>query len=89
MGATAVVRFRVHKGLAQRRKFSSPVFSRQSYFADPRFAAPPSASSGSWGMPINAAGEIEAETLTLACRNALLNMMALLKERGFSRPQAL
>src|SRR5437773_2688261 len=27
MGATAVVRFKVHKGLAMRRKFSSPVFS--------------------------------------------------------------
>jgi formamidase len=28
MGATAVVRFKVHKGLANRRKFVSPVFSR-------------------------------------------------------------
>ena len=87
MGATAVVRFRVHKGLAQRRKFSSPVFSRQSYFADPRFAAPERL-LGVMGMPINAAGEIEAENLTLACRNAVLNMMELLEERGFSRPQA-
>ena len=32
MGATAVVRFRVHKGLAERRKFSSPVFSRVRVF---------------------------------------------------------
>ncbi len=40
------------------------------------------------GMPINAAGEIEAENLTLACRNAVLNMMELLQERGFSRQQA-
>jgi formamidase len=87
MGATAVVQFRVLKGLAQRRKFSSPVFSRQSYFADPRFAAP-ERFLGVMGMPINAAGEIEAENLTLACRNAVLNMMELLEERGFSRPQA-
>src|SRR5262249_16388427 len=40
MGATAVVRFKIHKRLAGRRKFTAPVFSRQTYFADPRFAAP-------------------------------------------------
>jgi formamidase len=87
MGATAVVRFRVHKGLATRRKFSAPVFSRSNYFTDPRFAAP-ERFLGVMGMPINAAGEIEAENLTLACRNAVLNMMELLQERGFSRQQA-
>jgi formamidase len=87
MGATAVVRFRVHKGLAAQRKFSAPVFSRVSYFTDPRFAAP-ERFLGVMGMPINAAGEIEAENLTLACRNAVLNMMELLQERGFSRQQA-
>lgn len=32
--------------------------------------------------------EIEAENLTLACRNAVLNMMELLQERGFTRKQA-
>src|SRR6202035_1305760 len=67
--------------------FTSPVFSRQSYFADPRFAAP-ERFLGVMCMPINAAGEIEAENLTLAGRNAVLNMMALLEERGFNRPQA-
>src|SRR5215468_7826519 len=66
MGATAVVRFKVHKGLANRRKFTAPVFSRTSYFIDPRFAAP-ERFLGVMGMPINAAGEIEAENLTLAC----------------------
>jgi formamidase len=40
------------------------------------------------GMPINAEGEIESENLTLAAHNAILNMMALLQERGFSREQA-
>ena len=29
-----------------------------------------------------------AENLTLACRNAVLNMMELLQERGFTRQQA-
>ena len=87
MGATAVVRFKVHKGLANTRKFTAPVFSRTSYFADPRYAAP-ERFLGVMGMPINADGEIEAENLTLACRNAVLNMMELLQERSFSREQA-
>jgi formamidase len=87
MGATAIVRFKLHKGLATRRKFTSPVFSRETYFTDPRFAAP-ERFLGVMGMPINTAGEIEAENLTLACRNAVLNMMELLQERGFSREQA-
>src|SRR6266446_8025389 len=87
MGATAVVRFKLHKGLATRRKFTSPVFSRETYFTDPRFAAP-ERFLGVMGMPINATGEIEAENLTLACRNAVLNMIELLEERGFTREQA-
>jgi formamidase len=87
MGATAIVRFKVHKGLAQRRKFTAPVFSRQTYFTDPRYAAP-ERFLGVMGMPISATGEIEAENLTLACRNAVLNMIELLQERGFSREQA-
>jgi len=87
MGATAVVRFKIHKGLAARRKFSSPVFSRETYFTEPCFAAP-ERFLGVMGMPINAAGEIEAENLTLACRNAVLSMIELLQERGFSREQA-
>ena len=70
-----------------RRKFTAPVFSRETYFTDPRFAAP-ERFLGVMGMPINAAGEIEAENLTLACRNAVLNMIELLQERGFSREQA-
>jgi formamidase len=87
MGATAVVRFKVHKGLANTRKFTAPVFSRTSYFIDPQYAAP-ERFLGVMGMPINQEGEIEAENLTLACRNAVLNMMELLQERGFSREQS-
>jgi formamidase len=87
MGATAAVRFRLQKGGAAARKFMAPVFTRQSYFADPAIAAP-ERFLGVMGMPINAAGEIEAENLTLACRNAVLNMIELLQERGFSRAQA-
>ena len=65
----------------------APVFTRETYFADPRFAAP-ERFLAVMGMPINSEGEIESENLTLACRNAVLNMIELLQERGFSREQA-
>jgi formamidase len=87
MGATVAVCFKIHKGLANKRSFAGPVFSQSNYFADPRIAVPEKF-LGVMGMPINANGEIEAENLTLACRNATLNMMTLLQERGFSREQA-
>lgn len=87
MGATVAVRFKIHKGLANKRTFAGPVFSHSGYFADPRNAVPQNF-LGVMGMPINAKGEIESENLTLAARNAVLNMMTLLQERGFSREQA-
>ena len=87
MGATVVVRFKIHKDLARKRTFAGPVFSHPGYFADPRNAVPENF-LGVMGMPINAEGEIESENLTLAARNAVLNMMTLLQERGFSREQA-
>jgi formamidase len=87
MGATVVVRFKIHKGLANKRTFAGPVFMHPGYFADPKIAVPQNF-LGVMGMPINANGEIEGENLTLACRNATLNMMTLLQERGFSREQA-
>ena len=87
MGATAVVRFKVHKGLATKRTFAGPVFAHPGYFQDPKFAAPQNFIAV-MGMPINAKGDIESENLTLAARNAVLNMIDLLQERGFSREQA-
>lgn len=87
MGATVAVRFKIHKGLANKWTFAGPVFSHPGYFTDPKFAAPENF-LGVMGMPINAKGEIESENLTLAARNATLNMMSLLQERGFSREQA-
>ena len=87
MGATVAVRFKVHKRLAEKRPFAGPVFAHPGYFADPRIAVPENF-LGVMGMPINANGEIEGENLTLACRNATLNMMTLLQERGFSKEQA-
>ena len=39
-------------------------------------------------MPVRDDGVNEGENLTLAARNALLNMIALLGERGWTREQA-
>jgi formamidase len=87
MGATVAVRFKIHKELAKKRTFAGPVFSHPGYFTDPQHAVPQNFLAV-MGMPINAAGDIESENLTLAARNATLNMIALLEERGFSREQA-
>jgi formamidase len=87
MGATCVVRFRLYRGEAERRGIRWPRFQRSDYFADPRWAAP-QRFIATMGMPVDAHGVNRSEDLNLACRNAVLNMMALLEERGFTREQA-
>jgi formamidase len=87
MAATCVVRFRVHRGEAARRGIRWPRFQRSDYFTDPRWAAP-QRFVATMGMPVDPQGVNRAEDLTLACRSAVLNMLALLQERGFSREQA-
>ena len=87
MGATAVVRFRVLKGEASRRNIRAPMFERSDYFIDPDWAAP-RRFTATMGMPIAPDGTNEGENLTLACRNALLAMIDLLVDRGWSREQA-
>jgi formamidase len=87
MGATVVVRFKIHKDLAKTRTFAGPVFSHPGYSAELGNAVPENF-LGAMGMQINAEGEIESENLTLVACNAILNMMVLLQERGFSREQA-
>jgi formamidase len=87
MGATCVVRFRVRRGEAERHGIRWPRFERSDYFIDPRFAAP-QRFTATMGMPVDDAGVNQGENLTLACRNAVLNMMALLQERGYTREQA-
>ncbi|HEV8674509.1 MAG TPA: acetamidase/formamidase family protein [Methylomirabilota bacterium] len=87
MGATCVVRFRVHHGEAERRHIRWPRFQRTDHFADPRWAVP-QRFVATMGMPVDEEGVNRSEDLNLACRNAVLNMIALLQERGFSREQA-
>jgi formamidase len=87
MGATAVVRFRVHEGEAARHNIRWPRFAHPGYFAAPEWAAPRHFTA-TMGMPVREDGTQESEDVTLAARHALLNMIALLQERGWSREQA-
>ena len=87
MGATATVRFRIHQGEAQRKNITSPRFSHPGYFAAPEWAAPRNFIA-TMGMPIREDGVNEGENLTLAARNAILNMIQLLQERGWTAEQA-
>lgn len=87
MGATAVVRFTLHDGEAARHNIRWPRFAHPGYFAAPEWAAPRNFIA-TMGMPIRDDGTQEGEDLTLAARNALLNMIELLQERGWSREQA-
>jgi formamidase len=86
MGATVAVRFRVLKGAASRAA-RGPRFAHAGYFAPPEWAAP-SGFVAAMGLPIRDDGVNEGENLTLACRNAVLNMIDLLQERGWTREQA-
>jgi len=87
MGATCAVRFRLHPGEAARRNIRWPRFAHPGYFLPPEWAAPRNFIA-TVGMPIRSDGTQEGEDLTLAARNALLNMIDLLEERGFTRDQA-
>src|SRR5580765_1368194 len=78
MGATCVVRFRVHRGEAARHDIRWPRFQRTDYFIDPRFAAP-KRFTATMGMPVDEQGVNQGENLNTACRSALLNMIALLQ----------
>jgi formamidase len=87
MGATAVVRFRIHQGEAARHNIRWPRFAHPGYFAPPEWAAPRNFIA-TMGMPVRDDGTQEGEDLTLAARNALINMIELLQERGWNRLQA-
>jgi formamidase len=86
MDCTLHVNFRVLKGEAARRNIGFPFFERDEYFTSPEMAAPRRFLAAT-GMCI-ADGVNESENATLAARNALLNIIQLLMERGWTREQA-
>jgi formamidase len=88
MGATCVVRFRLHRGQAERNGIRWPRFAHPGYFLAPEWAAPKNFIA-TVGMPVRDDGTQEGEdALALAARNALIRMIELLGERGYTRDQA-
>ncbi len=83
MGATAVVRFKIHEGESSRKGIVWPRFAHPSYAnrLERNFIA-------TMGMPVTPEGRQENCDLNLAARNAVLEMIKLLEERGWSREQA-
>ncbi len=87
MGATVVLRFHLHKGEAARKNIRWPRFAHPGHFLPPEWAAPANFIA-TMGMPVREDGTQENADLNLATRNALLEMIKLLQERGFTREQA-
>ena len=83
MGATAVVRFRLHKGEAASKRIVWPRFSHAGFenTLERNFIA-------TMGMPVTPDGRQETGDLNLAARNAVIRMIELLEERGWTREQA-
>jgi formamidase len=87
MAGAILVRFALHKGEAERRGIRFPRFARDDYYFPPELAAP-KRFLATTGMSIREDGTNESEDATLSARNALLAMIDLLVERGWTRQQA-
>ena len=87
MAATTIVRFRILKDEAKRHGITWPRLSHPGLFAPPKWAIPQNFIA-TMGMPIRDDGVQEDGDVTLAARNALINMIHLLEERGWSSEQA-
>jgi len=87
MSATLHVRFTVHKGEAARNNIRDLRFTRQDYYLPPEYAAP-RRFYATTGISVTKDGVNQSEDVTLAARNALLNMIDHLTERGWTRQQA-
>ena len=88
MRSTLTVRFAVHKGRAAARGIQDLQFARDDYYLPPEFAAP-RRFFATTGLSVTRDGESRPEDLTLAARNALLNMIDHLQDHGgWTRQQA-
>lgn len=87
MRATLHVRFGLRKGEAAARNIRDLRFTRQDYYLPPEFAAP-RRFFATTGISVTRDGVNHSEDITLAARNALLNMIDHLGERGWTRQQA-
>jgi formamidase len=87
MRSRVYVRFGLRKGEAERRGIRDLQFFRDDWFASPELAAP-RRFFATTGISVRKNGRNESEDLTLAARNALLNMIDYLGTRGYNRQQA-
>jgi formamidase len=87
MWATLRVRFGLRKGEAAEKGVNDLRFTRSDYYLPPEYAAP-RRFYATTGISVTKDGENRAEDATLAARNALLNMIDHLGERGWTRQQA-
>jgi formamidase len=87
MRATLHVRFSVRKGEAAGNNIRDLRFTRQDYYLPPEYAAP-RRFYATTGISVTRDGVNNSEDITLAARNALLNMIDHLGERGWTRQQA-
>ena len=81
------VRFGLRKGEAGRRGIRDLQFFRDSYFTAPEMAVP-RRFFATTGISVGKDDTNESENLTVAAKNALLNMIEHLETRGFDRQQA-
>ncbi len=87
MSATLRVRFGVRKYEAAEKGIRDARFTRSDYYLPPEYAAP-RRFFATTGLSVTRDGENRSEDATLAARNALLNMIDHLGERGWTRQQA-
>ncbi len=87
MDATLHVRFALHKGEAEQKGIRHPRFTRQDYSLPPEFAAP-RRYYATTGISVTRDGVDRSEDVSVAARNALLNMIDHLGERGWTPQQA-
>ena len=88
MRSTLTVRFALHKGRAAARGIQDLQFARDDYYLPPEYAAP-RRFFATTGLSVTRDGESRPEDLTLAARNALLNMIDHLQDHGgWDRQQA-
>lgn len=88
MGATFYASFNLIKGEAERRGIRDVQFYRNDYFMPPEMAVPQKFFATT-GQSYTREGTNYSEDLTLAARNALLNMIDyLVDERGYTAQQA-
>jgi formamidase len=81
------LRFGVRNGEAERQRIQDLQFFRDNYFTAPEMAVP-RRFYATTGISVRKDGTNESENLTVAAKNALLNMIEHLGTRGYERQQA-